>query len=409
MSEFLGMNKITQEKKEKMKEIINRLHKGESPEEVKEEFKKVVAKLKPAEIAILEGELIKEGLPAEEVHRLCDAHLLVFKESIERNRPVLPEWHPLFILMEEHKFMVELGEKIVNKVNEIKEKPDFKHSLKEIEELKELVAHMVKSENHYLREENVLFPYLEKHGISEPPKIMWMDHDQIRRYKKEFKKLLDNVDKNSQFQNFIKEIDAYSIGMLELIGNHFYKENNILFPAGLRVIEENEWNIIRKEFDEIGYCCYKPVIFEGKVVEEKIDNVEGEVVLPSGRFSIEELETVFNTLPIDITFIDKNDRVKYFSETPDRIFVRTRAIIGRTVQKCHPQKSVHIVDKILSDFKNKRRDHVNFWINIGDKLVYIRYFAVRDKKGDYLGTIEVSQDITDIKKIEGEKRIDSET
>ncbi len=405
MSEFLGVNKITKEKKEKIREIIERLHKGESPERVKEEFKQVVAELKPAEIAILEGELIKEGLPTEEVHRLCDTHLLVFKESLERNRPSLPQWHPLYILMEEHRMMVELGEKIVSKVKEIKNKVSFSDALNEIGDLKSMVEQVVNSENHYLREENVLFPYLEKHGVKEPPKIMWMDHDQIRKQKKNFKEYLDNFDESVGFEDFIKEIDAYSIGLLELMGNHFYKENNILFPTGLRVIEKNEWSTIRKEFDNIGYCCYNPVTFEGAADEEQKSKVDGEVVFPTGSLTLEELQSIFNTLPVDITFVDRNDKVKFFSESEKRIFIRTDAIIGREVQNCHPTKSVHIVEKILEDFKEGKRDSADFWIWFGERYVYIRYFAVRNKKGDYIGTIEITQDITDIKNIEGERRI----
>lgn len=405
MSELLG-TKNMEEKKEKIKEIILRLHKGESPEKVKEEFKNIVMDLKPAEIAILEGELIKEGLPAEEVHRLCDAHLLVFKESLERNRPEVSEWHPLFILMEEHRMMVSRAEKIFDLVKELKRKGSYEDAEEEIIKLDEMVKEMIATENHYLREENVLFPYLEKYGISEPPKIMWMDHDQIRKAKKQFLTALNQRDRN--FNEFTKDMDAYSTGLLELLSGHFYKENNILFPTSLRVVKEEEWYEIRDQFDEIGgYCCYSPPPLKKieKVKEEKKEIYGEEIKLPSGSLTVEELESIFNTLPVDITFIDKNDRVKYFSETPERIFVRTRAIIGRTVQKCHPQKSVHIVEKILDDFKSGRKDHADFWIQAKGKFIYIRYFAVRNKRGEYLGTLEVSQDITDIKKLKGERRI----
>ncbi|MEO0107511.1 MAG: PAS domain-containing protein, partial [candidate division WOR-3 bacterium] len=111
------------------------------------------------------------------------------------------------------------------------------------------------------------------------------------------------------------------------------------------------------------------------------------------------------TLPVDITFVNKDDTVAYFSQTKDRIFTRTKAVIGRKVQQCHPQKSVHVVNQILEDFKNKKRDNANFWINMGGRLIYIRYFAVRNKNGEYLGCLEVTQDITEIQKITGEKRL----
>jgi PAS domain S-box-containing protein len=133
--------------------------------------------------------------------------------------------------------------------------------------------------------------------------------------------------------------------------------------------------------------------------------IEGMVPFETGSLSKEEIEAIFSTLPVEITFIDKEDLVRYFSQPKEMIFSRTKAIIGRQVQLCHPQKSVHVVNQILEDFKNGRKDVADFWINLGGKLVYIRYFAVRNKNGEYLGCLEVTQDITEIKKIEREKRL----
>jgi len=130
-----------------------------------------------------------------------------------------------------------------------------------------------------------------------------------------------------------------------------------------------------------------------------------QVVFETGEFLTEELEAVLNTLPVDITFVDREDRVRYFSQSKERIFPRTKAVIGRKVQQCHPQKSLHVVEEILNDFKENKREEAGFWINMGGRLIYIRYFAVRDKAEKYLGCLEVTQDITDIKKIEKEKRL----
>lgn len=134
-------------------------------------------------------------------------------------------------------------------------------------------------------------------------------------------------------------------------------------------------------------------------------NIKEKIIFETGSFTKEELETLLNTLPVDITFVDKNDTVRYFSQTKDRIFPRTKAVIGKKVQQCHPQKSLHVVNQILEDFKNNKRDVAEFWINLNNRLIYIRYFPVRNKNGEYLGCLEVTQDITDIKKIEGERRL----
>jgi PAS domain S-box-containing protein len=125
----------------------------------------------------------------------------------------------------------------------------------------------------------------------------------------------------------------------------------------------------------------------------------------TGSLSEEEIKAIFDILPVDISFVDKDDRVKYFNKAGERIFARTKAVIGRKVQLCHPQKSVHIVNSILEAFKAGKKDVAEFWIQMGDQLVHIRYFAVKDKNGRYLGTMEVTQDITDIKEIKGEKRL----
>lgn len=129
------------------------------------------------------------------------------------------------------------------------------------------------------------------------------------------------------------------------------------------------------------------------------------IAFDTGSFSLEELQTLLNTLPVDITFVDKDDAVRYFSDSPERIFPRTKAVIGRKVQQCHPQKSFHVVNQILEDFRHGRRDAAEFWINLHGCVIYIRYFAVRNKKGEYLGCLEVSQDITNIQKLQGEKRL----
>jgi PAS domain S-box-containing protein len=142
-----------------------------------------------------------------------------------------------------------------------------------------------------------------------------------------------------------------------------------------------------------------------KTANEKAPSIEDTLHFETGSLSIGEVEAILDALPVDISFIGADDTVKYFNKADERIFVRTKAVIGRKVQSCHPQKSVHMVNKILEVFKKGKKDVAEFWITMNDRLIHIRYFAVRDKKGKYLGTMEVTQDITDIRKIEGQKRL----
>ena len=132
-----------------------------------------------------------------------------------------------------------------------------------------------------------------------------------------------------------------------------------------------------------------------------------EIMIPlnTGVLTQDQIDLMLKTLPVDITFVDENDEVRYFSQTPDRLFPRTPAIIGRAVQNCHPASSVHTVQKILDDFRSGKRKVAEFWIKMGEVFVYIRYFAMFDEAGKYRGTLEVSQEISHIQSLQGERRL----
>lgn len=396
------------DKKELLKNLIKRLHRGSDPEEIKGKFKEVFAGVGPQEIAKIEEELIKEGMPAEEIHKFCDVHIAMFREGLEKEKTIAPPGHPVHILMEEHKILLKFAEEFREVAKTVKAEKDSLQTSEKMKHLNQIADHFKDSENHYLREENVLFPYMEKHGITQPPAIMWMEHDKIREIKKNIYKILDDQD-SAVFQDSAERLNEKALALAEMLSSHFYKENNILFPTSLKVIGEDEFKEIRRQFDEMGYCCFTPESARLTVDETKAPDlesqIEGMISFETGKLSKEEIEGIFNSLPVDVTFVDKVDKVRYFSQSKDRIFVRTKAVIGLEVQQCHPQKSLHVVNQILEDFKSGRKDVANFWINLEGKLIYIRYFAVRNKNGEYLGCLEVTQDITDVKKIEGEKRL----
>ena len=405
------MKEIIENKKNMLRELIKQLHAGVSPLEVKERFKQVLEGVSPLEISKIEQELIEEGMPREEIQRLCDVHLAVFREQLEKQKLDIPLGHPISILMEEHKIMLQLAQKLEAIANKVQQASDISYVSDEIHSLEHIAEDFRDSEKHYLREENVLFPVLEKHGITEPPSIMWTEHNQIREKKKELHNLTRNLN-TLKFQDFKEQLREIAGAFSNFLSSHFFKENNILFPTASQVITDNEWKEIRKEFDEIGYCCFTPTQViamrtEGvkKPKTEEAIEAEGMLQFETGSLSKEEVEAVLDSLPVDISFIDKEDRVKYFNKAEKRIFVRTKAVIGRKVQLCHPQKSVHVVNNILEAFKTCKKDVAEFWINMKNRLIHIRYFAVRDKNGKYLGTMEVTQDITDIKEIQGEKRL----
>jgi PAS domain S-box-containing protein len=401
-------------KKEILKELIRQLHSGTPPAEVKEKFKQVLKNVSSTGIARIEDELVKEGMPREELQRLCDVHLEVFREQLEKEKiqmEISPE-NPVNVLMEEHKILLRFLEEMDAIVKSIQQTDDPKIISDVMPQLKHIAEDFLDTEKHYLREENVLFPILEKHGVTEPPAIMWIEHTKLREQKRLFHKLLEDYDKMS-FEDFRGQLCSVAGTLYEILSSHIFKENNILFPTALQVVTEQEWKDVWKEFDEIGYCCFTPEqltkLPEGEKGEKPVTATvaasEGTLQFETGSLSREEIEAILDTLPIDVSFVDKNDAVKYFNKAEERIFVRSKSVIGRKVQLCHPQKSIDKVDNIVESFKKGEKDVAEFWINLNNRLVHIKYFAVRDKNEKYLGTMEVTQDLTALKKIEGEKRL----
>jgi PAS domain S-box-containing protein len=402
------MGGIVEEKRKKaLKEVLKQLHAGIPPGEVKERFRQLLEEVSPLEIAKIEQELIGEGISREEIQRLCDVHLAVFKEQLEKQKVEEELPSPINILLEEHRLLQQITWKLISLTDKVQKAESPEAVSEELAQLRHFVDELLDAEKHYLREENVLFPVLEKHGITEPPAIMWMEHNQLREKKKQLKRLIENV-ANMSFPEFKKQLIELANSINNMLNSHIFKENNILFPTAQRVVAEQEWISIRAGFDEIGYCCFTPESLIAKPAGEleELKAVTGYTLqFETGTLTKEEVEAILNSLPVDITFVDKDDVVKFFNKTEKHIFVRTRAVIGRKVQLCHPQKSIHIVNRILESFKKGERDVAEFWIQRSNRLIHIRYFAVRDKSGKYLGTMEVVQDITDLKKIEGEKRL----
>jgi PAS domain S-box-containing protein len=393
-------------RKDTLKELIQSLHNGEDTEVVKERFKNELGDISTGELAMAEEELINEGLPREEIHRLCEVHLAVFRESIEQQKPLAPKGHPIHTLMEEHNIFLEFASELKDVVQKIKDANEI--DSESIEELKLCADKFKGSESHYVREENVLFPYLEKHGITQPPAIMWMEHNQIREVKKALYKIVDEHE-SMDFKDFTQQLEKSAFSLAELLMNHFPKESSILFPTALRLFTEDEWSDVVQQFDELGYGSFIPegarIRGEENLTPTTETDDEDRVSFEMGALSREELARILDTLPVDITYVDSEDKVRYFNQSEERIFPRAKAIIGRSVQLCHPQKSVHIVNKIVEDFRTGSRDVAEFWIDLQGTFVHIRYFAVKDKNGEYMGTLEVTQNITDIKKLEGQKRL----
>ena len=404
MSEFINNSEM---RKQTIKDIIKQLHEGKTVEEVKQQFEEAFEEVAASEITAAEAALIAEGVSASEIQRLCDVHASVFKGTIEEihqhpSNAILIPGHPLNTLMRENLAISRImNQEIKPYLKNLDGEESYKNLL-------EGVNHLSQIELHYQKKENLFFPYMEKYGIVAPPQVMWGVDDEIRADIKEIKTLLEQ---DSKVDSVItQKIEDVMTRVEEMI----FKEENIMAPMLLDHLTQEEWKKIADESHEIGFLIKKvsewnPVIPTKDAVVKEEENVqEGLIKLPSGIFTTEQLTCMLNTLPFDITFVDKDDFVKYFSEGKERTFIRTRSIIGRNVSNCHPPASVHIVEKIVNDFKTGRKDQEDFLIKLGDKSVLIRYYAVRNDKGEYLGVLEVTQDIKEIQQIVGEKRLVSE-
>ncbi len=239
--------------------------------------------------------------------------------------------------------------------------------------------------------------------------VMWGKHDEVRKALKsctdglrEIKEL--NVEEALSYHQFA------ILPAIEAIEEMIYKEEKIMLPTALNILTEQDWYEIYLQTNEYGYCLYEPQ-FEwtpsGGVssAHANFTPKSGRIQMPTGSLSLEELIATFQTLPFDLTFVDSENTVRYFSPGKNRVFDRSRAILGRKVQYCHPPKSVHIVNQIVQDFKTGKQDRARFWIKVGGKLVYICYFAVRDERGQFLGTLEVTQDLSEVQELTGERRL----
>lgn len=402
-----------EKRQEILKGIILDLHAGKDPAELKERLSRLIRQVSPSEIAEMEDRLIAEGMPPEEVKRLCDVHVAVMKDALAqqdkaaREKPDLVPGHPVHTFRLENRAIQKVVDSMREMLDQLRRngQPDWEGNRQAIKSQLELLSEI---EKHYRRKENQLFPLLEKHGIYGPPKVMWGVHDDIREQLKEVTRAVEEGE--------VEKVIHRGERLLTAVSDMIYKEENILFPLSLETLSEEDWGEVRAGEEEIGYALvspgtqWQPPAVEPPAVDEGIRGEERDIPpatlhLDTGELTVEQVNLVLTHLPVDITFVDEQDRVRYYSAGTHRVFPRSPAIIGRKVQNCHPYNSVHVVNRIIEDFKQGTKSEAEFWLGMDGRFVHIRYFAVRDRDGRYRGILEVTQDVTDIRALQGEKRL----
>lgn len=438
MSELL---KDRESKKEILKDLLKQLHGGKTVKELKEQFKEVLTSLSPLEIPLIEQELVKEGVSAKEIARMCDIHVELFRDAITGGLDVekIPSGHPLHTLYMENDRITKDAEMLSLYANSLASLEDESKRLEMLISMRELVEDLKEiGKTHYSREEMLIFPYIERRGITAVPTVLWTKHDENRYAIRGLSRLLfreTEMGWNEFIEKIKKSVEDVTSGLVDMV----FRENNIFYPTLHALLREGEWVAIREQEEIFGYYKYNPgdewkpvaspiqpyeieaslsaeqilslpkevqIALRGQRLEadRTLPKKEGDFEVEAGFLSPKEISEIFKTLPLEVSFIDKDDRVKFYSKD-HKIFARSKSVLGRPVQLCHPPKSYYIVEKILKAFKEGKRDVAEFWINSEGRTIHIRYFPVRDDQGEYLGTIEVIQDVTEIKKLEGEKRL----
>ncbi|MGE5631029.1 MAG: DUF438 domain-containing protein [Caulobacteraceae bacterium] len=394
--------KMDMERVNSLAEYVQGLMNKENRKELYIRYKSDIEQVTPQEVFEIFHLLLQKGVKPKEILTFLDKVINVFYKSLANYSWKWPEKNSFMdYLMQENRALIERLEtiKVLIKGGALKGRK---------KELIPRIYELQKFNHHYLKKENILFPFLEKKmkkfdGLA----IMWALHDEARAELKKVVECLEAEDcKEAEINTELGKLFFAMYGLVQ-------KEELILFPAASEIISENEWIEMQRQSLE----------YEFPFIEKPEPGIEGKNITTdknyaifgfnegcrfeteTGALNFEQMLAIFNTLPVDLTFVDENNKVRFFTKPKDRIFPRSPAIIGRDVEKCHPPESVHVVNEILDAFKAGNKNNATFWIKIKGRMVLIQYFALRDSTGKYRGTLEVSQDITGIVKLEGERRL----
>jgi len=402
MSEFI--NNISR-RRNRLYEFSAGIFNGGKRKEFIDKYKDDLDNLTPSDVFYLVHELTEKDFSVYQVKRQVGKILNIFFEPLKKYPKKKPEKGTfLYYLEQENRELEKRLKDIKNVLKEINKDKEISEENKA--KLRKQFSDLKEFEKHYSKKENILFPYIEKKEEKHSClKVMWAFHDEYREILKEISEILEN--ENPDLDDINDLTGRFFFAVVPVI----FREEYILHPFALDILQTSDFeNMLTESFD-IGFAYIKaPQSIKhnaNKKDEEKIPGnfTENTVNLETGNLLPEQIVLMINNLPLDITFVDENDRVRFFSNPKHRFFTRSKAILGRTVQNCHPHDSVHIVEEILKSFKNKEKDKARFWIQMKGRFILIEYYALYDDDGNYKGTIEVSRDITEIKKLEGEQRL----
>jgi DUF438 domain-containing protein len=420
------------QRQQQLVKILTFLSNGGNFDQAKQLFDQEFANVDVAEITAAERELIANGLDPREIQKLCNVHVALFKDAIAPGKPTAAfdtPGHPVYTLKLENKIIDSLiNDELLPCLKKWQQDGGENEYLKRMQQaLKDLMT----IDRHYARKENTLFPLMDKYGITAPPKVMWGVDDE--------QPLPDKYVIEAAVEKATQEVLAMIV-----------KEEDIMLPMLAEVATPADWARVRADENSIGYTLISPPINWQPTEQELADaankptnsalgrqfneiakqlaatdaqvnqitqpnhqepaanlpvDPQARIDLATGQLSPAELIAIFKLLPVDLTFVDAADQVRWYSDIPDRIFPRTKSVIGRSVYNCHPPKAQPKVKKILTSFHEGTSDREEFWFSLhGERFIHLEYIAVRREDGTYLGCLEVGQDATYLRSLKDEKR-----
>ena len=379
---------------DRLKEYIRRLNNKEDGRKLYLEYRDDINTVKPQDAFQIFHGLLQDGMTEKEILQFLDKIINVFHESLTSHSWKRPENDNFLTDLElENQALRKRTDHIKSIVKEPTSQIRRDKLIPLIEELKDFYPH-------YTKKENILFPYMEKslprfEGLT----IMWALHDMVKeQVDNALEKLRDPETDDHEVNVAIAELFFGILGIVK-------KEEIILFPSACEVLTEQEWHQMHRQSYEYDFPFIEKEWDDNNMAEEGPAVEGGRFKTETGELSFDQIKLIFDSLPVDMTFVDQHNKVRFFTRPKDRIFPRSPAIIGRDVNKCHPPDSVHIVEEIVEAFRRGERDTATFWIRIRDRMILIQYFAMRNARGEYRGVLEVSQDITEIQELEGERRL----
>lgn len=400
------MANLSKERQEALLKILHYIQDGGDFATAKKMFQDEFDQVDVSEITAAERELIAQGLDPRNIQYLCNVHADVFKGSIKENKEN-PDFsmpgHPVNTIKQENVVIKSLVNDFL--LPNLK-KWEENHSDETLGKIKQALSDLATIDKHYARKETSLFPLMTKYGITAPPQVMWGVDDKIRGLIKTAIDLANETPVDAEkLEQAIKEA---SHEVLEMI----FKEEDIMIPMIDEVAKPEDWDNVKREEKQIGYTLINPPMNWHAKKEPtqagpiSVDNLSSLFInFKEGSLNLKQLSAILDLLPFALTFVDADDKVAYFGGG-SAIFPHSKNAIGNSVFSCHTPASKPIIEKIFKEFHEGKKKEISYWFTpkkMGRKL-YLRYYAVHDDDGKYLGCLEVAQDITDIEKLTGQKK-----